>query len=162
LSYLLTLVQFSHRDVAHLAFNSIALFSFGSAAYYYLATPVPGQPVLPTTTHVAHYFAFFATAGVFAGLGSHLASNLVRLPRLIRALRSPAQLSPTHALAAHHALYPSLGASGAVYACLTMTALAYPDANISLIFLPMLAIPMPVGVLGMVAVDLFGIIRGWR
>jgi len=128
----------------------------------YLATPEPGLPSFPTTSHMGHFFAFFAVAGVFSGLGSHLVNNLVRLPRLIRALRSPAQLSPTHALAAHNAINPSLGASGAVYACLTVTALAYPDTHVSLIFLPMLSIPMPIGVLGMVMFDIVGLVRGWR
>jgi rhomboid-like protein len=149
-------------DLAHIAFNSIALYSFGSAAYMYLATPAADDPHLPTTTHAAHFIAFFCIAGVFSGLGSHLVNNLVRLPRLVRALRSPARLSPTHALAAHHAINPSLGASGAVYACVTMVALAYPDSDVSIIFLPIISIPMPVGVLGMVAVDIIGILRGWR
>lgn len=149
--------------MAHLAFNCIGLYGFGSAAYMYLAThDSPTQPALLTSTHVPHYLAFFAVAGLVSSLGAHLVNNLVRLPRLLRALRSPARLSPTNALAAHHAIRPSLGASGAIYACLTMTALAYPDASVSLIFLPMFAFPIPAAVAGMVMVDVVGIWRGWR
>lgn len=120
------------------------------------------QPHLTTSTSTPHYFAFFAVAGVFAGLGSHLVSNLYRLPRLIKTLRSPVQLSPTHALTAHHLLKPSLGASGAIYACLTITALAYPDSSVSIIFIPFFAFPISLGVAGMVALDVVGVIRGWQ
>jgi len=43
----------------------------------------------------------------------------------------------------------------------TMTALAYKDAEVSMFFLP-IAIPIQWGVGGMVALDAIGIIRGWR
>jgi rhomboid-like protein len=57
---------------------------------------------------------------------------------------------------------PSLGASGAIYAAVTASALAFPDANVSLIFLPFVSLPIGAGVGGMVALDIIGIIRGWR
>lgn len=44
---------------------------------------------------------------------------------------------------------------------MTMTALAYKDAEVSMFFLP-IAIPIQWGVGGMVALDAIGIIRGWR
>lgn len=56
---------------------------------------------------------------------------------------------------------PSLGASGAIYAMVTMSALAFPDAQVMLMFLP-IHMPITVGVGGMVALDVLGIIRGWR
>ncbi|KAL0066079.1 hypothetical protein AAF712_006910 [Marasmius tenuissimus] len=56
----------------------------------------------------------------------------------------------------------SLGASGAVYACVTMTALAFPQAQVSLIFPPSYPIDIQTGVMGLVAFDILGIIRGWR
>lgn len=43
-----------------------------------------------------------------------------------------------------------------------MTALAYPDASVSLIFLPMIPIPIGMGMGAMVLVDLLGVIRGWK
>ncbi|WOO78596.1 Presenilins-associated rhomboid-like protein, mitochondrial [Vanrija pseudolonga] len=152
----------SHQGLAHYAFNSIALISFGSAAYTYLATPDPALPHLATSTHTPHFLAFLLAAGLFSSLGSHLFTNLVRLPRLLRALQSPARLSSAQALAAHQAILPSLGASGAVYGALTMTALAFPDSRVSIIFLPWFSLPIGLGVFGMVAVDIVGLIRGWR
>lgn len=58
-------------------------------------------------------------------------------------------------------ILPSLGASGAIYATVTLTALAFPDAQVFLLFPP---IPLPItwGVGGMVALDVIGILRGWR
>lgn len=55
----------------------------------------------------------------------------------------------------------SLGASGAIYACVTLTAMAYPDTHISLLFLPW-GVPIRLGVGAMMTLDLVGIIRGWR
>lgn len=43
-----------------------------------------------------------------------------------------------------------------------MTALAFPNSDVSLIFLPMVKIPISWGVAGMVALDVVGILRGWR
>ncbi|KAL7424497.1 hypothetical protein Q5752_000181 [Cryptotrichosporon argae] len=150
----------SHQSFAHFAFNSIALYSFGSAAYTYLS--LPSSPSLPSVTHTPHFVSFLLLAGLFSSLSSHLFTNLVRLPRLLRTLSSPARLSSAQALAAHQAILPSLGASGAIYAALSMTALAFPDSHVSIIFLPFISMPIGLGVAGMVAVDLVGLIRGWR
>lgn len=59
-------------------------------------------------------------------------------------------------------ILPSLGASGAIYAAVTLTALAYPDAVVSLIFPPTWPIPIQWGVGALVLVDVFGVLRGWR
>lgn len=150
---------FSHKDLWHFVFNGIALSSFGNAAYAYLKR---NDLALPTCDEVPQFLAFFVVAGLAASLGSHLFTNVVRLPRLLRALLSPARLSPANALAAHNAILPSLGASGAIYAMLSMVALAFPNSNISIIFIPFVQIPIGVGVAGMIAVDVLGIIRGWK
>lgn len=149
----------SHKDLWHFAFNGIALMSFGNAAYVYLAQ---NDYALPTCDDVPQFLAFFAVAGLAASLGSHLFTNIVRLPRLMRALLSPARLSPANALAAHNAILPSLGASGAIYAMLSMVALAFPNSHVSIIFLPFIQIPIGVGVAGMIALDVVGILRGWK
>lgn len=157
---------FSHQSLPHFAFNSLALYSFGSAAYAYLAHPDREYDslgvILPSSTTAYHFLAFFLTAGLFSSLSSHLSTVLVRLPRLLRDLASPARVSSISALAANQAVLPSLGASGAIYATLTLTALAFPDASISLIFVPWVPIPIGAGMAGMIAVDLLGMIRGWK
>lgn len=128
----------------------------------YLASQPAGLPHESTTTHTPHFYAFLLAAGLFSSLGSHLFTNIVRLPRLLRTLASPARLSSAQALAAHQAILPSLGASGAIYGAVTMTAMAFPDSHVGIIFLPFISIPMGVGVAGMVAIDVIGIWRGWR
>jgi rhomboid-like protein len=95
-------------------------------------------------------------------LVSHMWTNLVRLPRLLRMLANPARLSSAQALAAHQAILPGLGASGAIYATVVIAALYQPDARIAIIFLPFFSFPIGLGVTGLCLVDLIGVIRGWK
>ncbi|KAK1922274.1 hypothetical protein DB88DRAFT_390088 [Papiliotrema laurentii] len=152
----------SHQSFPHLAFNSIALCSFGAAAFSYLASPPPDTPRIASSTHTPHFYAFLLTAGLASSLASHLWTNLVRLPRLVRLLNNPARLSSPQALAAQQGVMPSLGASGAIYAALTLTACAFPDTSVGLIFIPFFSLPIGLGVAGMVTFDIIGLIRGWR
>ncbi|KAJ1812956.1 hypothetical protein LPJ56_003634 [Coemansia sp. RSA 2599] len=62
LSYTLLTSTFSHREVWHFLFNSIALVSFGSS----LANLIGPE----------HFTAFYLSAGVFSSLASHLLSPL--------------------------------------------------------------------------------------
>ncbi|KAG8748413.1 hypothetical protein FRC10_005960 [Ceratobasidium sp. 414] len=89
---------------------------------------------MPESTSTYHFLAFFLSAKV----------------------------DITPAAAASMTIAPSLGASGAIYAAVTASALAFPDANVSLIFLPFVSLPIGAGVGGMVCLDIIGIIRGWR
>ena len=59
------------------------------------------------------------------------------------------------------ALLPSLGASGAVYSCLVITALAFPNAEVALFFPPGFSMNIQTGVAGAILFDLTGIILGW-
>jgi len=59
-------------------------------------------------------------------------------------------------------ILPSLGSSGAIYAAVTLTALAFPGLHIALIIPPSFPIPIQYGVGGMVLLDCIGIICGWR
>ena len=59
-------------------------------------------------------------------------------------------------------ILPSLGASGAIYAAVSLTALGFPDSEVSLIFLPGILIPSQAAVGGLVCLDILGVIRGWR
>lgn len=59
-------------------------------------------------------------------------------------------------------ILPSLGASGAIYAAVTLTALGFPDTQIALLIPPSFPIPIQYGVGGLVAIDMIGALRGWR
>lgn len=57
---------------------------------------------------------------------------------------------------------PSLGASGAIYAAATMTALAFPEAQVALFIPPSYPISIQYGIGGLMMIDAIGIMRGWR
>jgi rhomboid-like protein len=59
-------------------------------------------------------------------------------------------------------ILPSLGASGAIYSTVIMSTLAFPDAEVSLVFPPTPSFPIQYGVGGLVLLDCVGILRGWR
>lgn len=112
-------------------------------------------------------------AGLFSGLVSHIAATRVLFPRLVSQL-SPLTTAavtaaksvpkPTRLLGRRPAMdiLPSLGASGAIYAAVSLTALGFPNSDISLLFLPVFSIPIQWGVGALVMVDIVGIFRGWR
>ncbi|KAL5536889.1 hypothetical protein ACEPAF_712 [Sanghuangporus sanghuang] len=171
---------FSHESFIHLAFNSFALISFGSAATAYLTKKqqMNSEGVLESTPKY-HFWAMFITAGLFSSLVSHVVSARLFFPRLLaeaRASKVADDLAHSTGTAFRRLgsaakgkarsgspkdILPSLGASGAIYATVTMTALAYPDAQVFLLFPP---IPLPItwGVGGLVLMDLIGVIKGWR
>lgn len=59
-------------------------------------------------------------------------------------------------------ILPSLGASGAIYSAVTLTAMAFPHTEIALMIPPSFPIPIQWGVGGLVAIDILGAMRGWR
>ena len=59
-------------------------------------------------------------------------------------------------------VYASMGASGALYSLIAISALAFPQQEVQLIFLPGFSIPIRTGVGALVAVDALGVVRGWR
>jgi rhomboid-like protein len=119
------------------------------------------------------FYSFFE-AGLFSGLVSHVAASKILFPRLVNQYTASAVIknSPAAsaisstvvktATAAPREILPSLGASGAIYAAVTVSALAFPDAQVSLIFPPFISLPIQAGVGGLVMLDMIGIIRGWR
>ncbi|KAM6496844.1 hypothetical protein JOM56_007317 [Amanita muscaria] len=181
LSYTMLTSVFSHKSFLHLLFNCLALESFGSAAYHYLvkeenkATP----PILEASAS-HHFLAFFVSAGLFSSLVSHVVTAKFRFPKLVAELASPAArprktdtwaqaVSATVASSkaaaikeAASAIRPSLGASGAIYACVTVTALAFPESQVALFIPPTYPIPIQWGVGGLMMLDMIGIVRGWR
>ncbi|WFD33844.1 rhomboid protease [Malassezia cuniculi] len=152
---------YSHRSLGHFALNNIALWSIGSAAL--TATTVSVWPHIPEASETPHFLAFFATAGTFAALTSHIVSA-ARFRALARhfGARWRTMARSKQAAILNIVGRGSLGSSGAVYAALVLTALAFPDASVSLVFLPMTAMPIQWGVAGMVAMDVVGLVRGWR
>ncbi|WFD17907.1 rhomboid protease [Malassezia caprae] len=115
----------SHRSLAHFALNNLALWSVGSGALMALqGAGVPEASSLP------HFLAFFAAAGMFASLASHLA---------IAARWNFARTRLSKALLRRRA---SLGASGAIYAAFALSACVMPQVHVSLLFLPMVAVPI--------------------
>lgn len=124
---------------------------------------------------------FFCAAGLFSGLVSHIASASFRYPKIVAQLASPksiVQKTETWAGAVATAssstavksaavgniapILPSLGASGAVYAAATMTALAFPDSQLALFIPPSYPINIQYGIGGLMMIDAIGIMRGWR
>ncbi|KZT66139.1 rhomboid-domain-containing protein [Daedalea quercina L-15889] len=180
LSYTMLTSTFSHSSFIHLLFNMMALMSFGSSASLYLARQQDADPSnLRESTSKWHFLSFFISAGLFSSLVSHIATARFKYPQLLAQLANPtrsvapaasvvegaAAVRSTSALTGSEALAsikPSLGASGAIYAAVTLTAMAFPEAHVSLIFPPTPPIPIQYGVFGFMAMDLVGVIRGWR
>ncbi|EJD07585.1 uncharacterized protein FOMMEDRAFT_73021 [Fomitiporia mediterranea MF3/22] len=170
---------FSHHSFIHLLVNSFALLGFGSAATAYLVKRQQenSEGVLESTPRY-HFWALFITAGLVSALTSHIASTRIYFPMFLAELRASGAANSLATsvstafrrvggsvvkdkAAGRREILPSLGASGAIYAMVMITALAYPDAQVFLLFPP---IPLPIswGVGAMVTMDIVGILRGWR
>lgn len=104
-------------------------------------------------------------AGLFSGLVSHTISARIAFPRLVsRLTKAKTQPVTTQSLQASvkEKILPSLGASGAIYSAVVVTALAYPHSEIALLFPPTPPIPIQWGVGALIALDCVGVVRGWR
>ncbi|PFH51027.1 hypothetical protein AMATHDRAFT_59958 [Amanita thiersii Skay4041] len=183
MSFTILTSTFSHKAFLHLLFNCLALESFGSAAYHYLVKEQSrlDPPLLESTANY-HFLSFFVSAGLFSGLVSHVVSTKLRYPKLVAQLASPANLprrtdswvaavsastvAATQKVAvareAASKILPSLGASGAIYSCVVVTALAFPEAQVALFIPPTYPVPIQWGLCGLVTLDVVGILRGWR
>lgn len=181
LSYTLLTSMFSHRGLLHLLMNCLALEGFGSAAYHYLVKEEGNQkPPMLESSASFHFMSFFISAGLFSGLVSHVVSTKFRYPRAVAQFAAQAhgtKKADTWASAVSAAsgtaastvtkksipdILPSLGASGAIYATVVVTALAFPQSQIALFIPPSYPINIQYGVGGLVLLDTIGILRGWR
>ncbi|KZT43234.1 hypothetical protein SISSUDRAFT_1069068 [Sistotremastrum suecicum HHB10207 ss-3] len=175
---------FSHSNFLHGLFNMMALSSFGGATVLWMEkSQGTANSRLQESTAQYHFLAFFATAGIFSSLVSHIVSTRFRFPRALKAFSAPgtpssssstlgskmtgagaglSQQAAASAIKSKHNILPSLGASGAVYSTLAITALAFPETHVSLIFPPTGSIPIEYGFAGLVLIDTVGILRGWR
>jgi len=169
---------FSHKSLVHLAFNMIALSSFGSTAFLWMEK-AQSESVshMQESTAQYHFLAYFISAGMFSSLVSQIATSRLRFPRAIKELASKAQSKEVIEAEAKgmsrfamlqkssitpSAILPSLGASGAIYATVVTTAFAFPDTQIGLIFPPTPPISIQTGVSALVLLDVIGALRGWR
>jgi rhomboid-like protein len=107
---------------------------------------------------------------LFSGLLSHGVSVKVLYPRFLSHLSKEAAVRSSAAASAlvgdavqqtPRKVLPSLGASGAIYAAVTLTALAFPDAQVQPIFLP-ISVSITTGVGALVLADIVGVLRGWQ
>jgi len=145
--------------------NMIALYSMGGLSFLYLGLNQPSSNTISDEQNAGYFWvefnptyhcvAFFIAAGLFSFLASHTVSVL---PRLIRLAKSSKGLSST---AKPHPVSATLGASGAIYSTYVMTALAFPDMEAFIIFLPWILLPIRPLIMGIVALDAVGILRGW-
>ena len=124
-------------------------------------------------------------AGLFSGLVSHIGHARWQYPRLIARMRNattPATTSfaaslksgaasaipkveatvATASKSAGSEGMSSLGSSGAVYALFAVTALGFPDAEITFVIPPYFPINIQTGFFALVAMDTLGVLRGWR
>ncbi|GAO51534.1 rhomboid-domain-containing protein [Saitoella complicata NRRL Y-17804] len=96
-----------------------------------------------TAMGAPHFTAFYLSSGVLASLISHLfRTSSLRLAS-----------ASTHT--------SSLGASGALYSLLALTAYYYPSTSVSLLFVPFVAFPLKFFMPGLMAMDVAGILGRW-
>jgi len=169
---------FSHKSFIHLAFNMIALSSFGATTFLWMEkAQSESESRLQESTAQFHFIAYFISAGLFSSLISHIATARLRFPRAVRDLASRAQSKEVIEAEAKglskfsmlqkssitpRAILPSLGSSGAVYATLITTSLAFPDTQVGLIFPPTPPVSIQTGVTALLTLDVLGALRGWR
>lgn len=126
----------------------------------------PSLSSLPESTTIYHLAAFYLSAGIFASLASHLHVNLFTLPRFLSALRSlpSSTTNPTTVwkLARQANLNGSLGASGALYALLSICTLSFPQASLGIILIPFVSFPITWGFGALCLLDLAGVWKGWK
>jgi len=134
-----------------------------TASYHFLAFYLSGRFYF----HVLHpmsVFTLISPAGLFSSLVSHIVGARILFSRLVAKLAStPAASSAATATGkAATEILPSLGASGAIYSTLTLSAIAFPGLHATLVIPPWFTIPIQWGVGGVVLMDCLGVIRRWR
>lgn len=126
--YTLVTSQFSHTDLMHLAFNSIALYSFGPAL---IRRAFDGDSF--------HFLGVYLIGGTL----SSFAYNTWAL-RLLKTRGSP--------------IIPACGASGALCTMVSLLAYLFPNSPLTLIFFPFVSIPASWAVGGLAAYDTWSLV----
>ncbi|KAI0280066.1 hypothetical protein BC826DRAFT_1077503 [Russula brevipes] len=172
-TYTMLTSMFSHSSFMHLLFNCMALTSFASATSTWTTREQIQAPShLRESTATYHFLALYLSSGLFSSLVSHLVTSRFIYPRLVSKLVKPDKpaspgviykiTSGLSSAANPPTILPSLGASGAIYSTVIISTLAFPDAEVSLVFPPTPSFPIQYGVGGMVLLDCIGVLRGWR
>ncbi|KAG6850569.1 hypothetical protein H0H93_011768 [Arthromyces matolae] len=146
-----------------------------SASSHFIAFFISGEILFWTSYQT---LSNLPKAGLFSGLVSHVVATKFMYPRLLAFVSKSANAAKTDtwagAVAAAsapaaaaaktgpHPILPSLGASGAIWASVTLTALAFPDSQVSLVIPPSYPINIQTAVGSLVLLDMIGIMRGWR
>lgn len=167
--YTMLTSTFSHDSITHFLFNAFAFTSFAAGVASVLDRSDHERNARGAWTQVTPIYevgALLIAGGLASSVTSHIYANRILLPRAVRALSQQAPTIRSLASAREavdvHAIRPSLGLSGAVYAMVALDALSIPDARIGIIFLPFFSLPIGLGVSGLVCMDIIGLVRGWR
>lgn len=152
--------MFMHGDFMHLLLNMLALASFGSALEYlwgrnkflifYFTTGI-GAGLVYT---LVHYYQFSQTYDQLISLGlTH--ADVLNILNTGSYQTSITNVVSTSELQQFFGVYnsPAVGASGALYGVLVAFAFKFPDAELSLIFIP-IPIKARYFVPGLVSLDL--------
>jgi len=84
------------------------------------------------------YVGFYLTAGVMASWAGYAHRALMKKPTF------------------------ALGASGAILGILTYTCVRIPNAELSIVFLPFFTFSAQTALVGIIGIDLVGLLLGWR
>ncbi|CDW97808.1 hypothetical protein [Sporisorium scitamineum] len=129
----------------------MALWSIGGSALFvasHQTTSIPEASTMP------HFLAFFTTAGIFAATVSHIVTAI--------RFRRTSALHGLEIARATIGRQASLGSSGAIYSILVMSAFAFPNAQLGILFVPFVSFPIGAGVAGLVAADVAGLVFRWK
>ncbi|XP_002168423.2 presenilin-associated rhomboid-like protein A, mitochondrial [Hydra vulgaris] len=96
------------------------------------------SPLIQSVLGTEQFLAFYLTGGTFASLISHF----LKVSRGISV--------------------PSLGASGALLAVLALCCIEKPESRLSIVFLPFFTFSAGTALYGIIALDLTGLVLGWK
>lgn len=135
--------MFMHGGIWHIAFNMIALYSFGN--------------VLEQSIGAKKFLILYFVSG-FGAVALHFGVQALEVAALTNQIAEGSQ----SALQAYMRIKvtPTVGASGAIYGLLMAYAMLYPNARFSLIF-PPISFNAATGVIIFAVIELFTGISGW-
>ncbi|TFY61182.1 hypothetical protein EVG20_g7146 [Dentipellis fragilis] len=116
----------------------------------------------PTATPLSHWASSAKKATGTTVTASSKSATASVTASTAAAASSASGAAATEAAAVVPRILPSLGSSGAIYSAFILTAFAYPDGEVSLIFPPVGPFPMSYGAGGLVLLDCVGVLRGWK